>query len=112
MFSNTRNENDCEPPATYSARIPTRMNADPKSRYSVSFIAAYSFVPTPVRPIAQPKMPCGRRCPDDHQRVELLTSFLDGPRREHAREDDDGCEQRHQRADAVDGHQVRNTQRR
>ena len=43
------------------------MNADPKSRYSVSFIAAYSFVPTPVRPIAQPKMPCGRTSPDEPQ---------------------------------------------
>ena len=43
------------------------MNADPKSRYSVSFIAAYSLEPTPVRPIAQPKIPCGRTCPDDPQ---------------------------------------------
>ena len=38
------------PDATYSARMPTRMNADPRSRYRVSFIAAYSLVPTPVRP--------------------------------------------------------------
>ena len=43
------------------------MNADPSSRYSVSFIAAYSFVPTPVRLNAQPKMPCGRTSPLEPQ---------------------------------------------
>ncbi len=43
------------------------MNADPKSRYSVNFIAAYSLVPTPVRPKAQPKMPCGRTSPLEPQ---------------------------------------------
>ena len=37
--------------------MPTRMNADPKSRYSVSFIAAYSLVPTPVRPNAHRRSP-------------------------------------------------------
>ena len=47
--------------------MPTRMNADPNSRYSVSFIAAYSLVPTPVRPIALPKIPCGFTYPDDPQ---------------------------------------------
>jgi hypothetical protein len=43
------------------------MKAEPKSRYSVNFIAAYSFVPTPVRPKAQPKMPCGRTSPLEPQ---------------------------------------------
>ena len=47
--------------------MPTRMNADPNSRYSVSFIAAYSLVPTPVRLNAQPKMPCGRTSPLEPQ---------------------------------------------
>ena len=43
------------------------MNADPSSRYSVSFIAAYSFVPTPVRLNAHPKMPCGGTSPLEPQ---------------------------------------------
>jgi hypothetical protein len=43
------------------------MNADPSSRYSVSFMAAYSLVPTPVRWKAQPKIPCGRTSPLDPQ---------------------------------------------
>ena len=33
----------------------------------VSFIAAYSLVPTPVRPNAQPNSPCGRTSPLDPQ---------------------------------------------
>src|SRR5207253_7823225 len=47
--------------------MPTRMNADPKSRYSVSFIAAYSFVPTPVSRYAHAKMPRGRISPLEPQ---------------------------------------------
>ena len=47
--------------------MPTRMKADPNSRYRVSFIAAYSLVPTPVRPKAQPKTPCGRTSPLEPQ---------------------------------------------
>src|SRR5213594_1486321 len=42
VASISRKEKDVEPPATYRARMPTRMKADPKSRYRVSFIAAYS----------------------------------------------------------------------
>jgi hypothetical protein len=63
----TRNENDRPPAPTKSARMPTRMNADPNSRYKVSFIAAYSLVPTPVRPSAHPKIPCGRISPEEPQ---------------------------------------------
>jgi hypothetical protein len=32
MFSISRKEKDVEPEATYKARIPTRMKADPKRR--------------------------------------------------------------------------------
>ena len=49
------------------------MNAEPNSRYSVSFIAAYSLVPTPVRPNAQPKIALRphfpARSPDADQQV-------------------------------------------
>ena len=47
--------------------MPTRMNAEPNSRYSVSFIAAYSFDPTPVSRKANAKMPRGRTSPDEPQ---------------------------------------------
>src|SRR5436309_2742423 len=47
--------------------MPTRMKAEPKSRYNVSFIAAYSFVPTPVSRYAQAKMPRGRTSPVEPQ---------------------------------------------
>jgi len=47
--------------------MPTRMNADPNRRYSVSFIAAYSFVPTPVSRYAHAKIPRGRTSPVEPQ---------------------------------------------
>ena len=43
------------------------MKADPRSRYRVSFIAAYSLEPTPVSRIAQPKMPRGRTWAEEPQ---------------------------------------------
>jgi len=47
--------------------MPTRMNADPNKRYRVSFIAAYSLVPTPVSRYAHAKIPRGRTSPLDPQ---------------------------------------------
>ena len=84
---------------------PTRMNADPNSRYSVSFIAAYSFVPTPVRPNAQPKMPCGRtspgRAPDADEQVhrqhgDLVEQEEDEEVERHEHAEDAGDEQEQQ----------------
>jgi hypothetical protein len=43
------------------------MNADPNRRYRVSFIAAYSFVPTPVSRNAHAKIPWGRISPVEPQ---------------------------------------------
>ena len=46
------------------------------------------------------------------QRVELLAPDRHGPRREHARHDDDGRQQHHQEADPVGAKLVRDAQRR
>src|SRR5207247_627788 len=48
--------------------MPTRMNADPNKRYRVSFIAAYSLVPTPVSRYAHAKIPRGRTSPLEPER--------------------------------------------
>ena len=81
--------------------MPTRMNADPSSRYSVSFIAAYSFVPTPVRANAQPKMPCGRtspaRAPDaDEQIHRQHGDLVEQEEHEEIERDEDAEDARHE----------------